>query len=84
MELIKKFIQDFIKAEYNCIKTEYDFCFSDKEYELLRKEASIFYHSYLGEQFYRGIEEDEFEEIDDDVDQLHLLHINAGRFLVLL
>ena len=48
MEDIKNFIRKFIVAENNCNKGEYDFTLLDKDYELLRKEASSFFHSYVG------------------------------------
>ncbi|NQY30130.1 MAG: hypothetical protein HRT69_11750 [Flavobacteriaceae bacterium] len=66
MKNIKEFIAKFIVAEHNCNKGEYNFSLSDKDYEFLRIEASSFFHNYVDQHFWRGIEENEFNDIDED------------------
>ncbi|NQY30131.1 MAG: hypothetical protein HRT69_11755 [Flavobacteriaceae bacterium] len=65
MKNIKEFIAKFIVAEHKCNKGEYNFNLSDKDYELLRKEASSFFHSHADQHFWRGIEEDELEDMSE-------------------
>jgi len=66
MKNIKELIERFIVAEHKCNKGEYNFNLSDKDYELLRKEASSFFHNDVDKHFWRGVEEDEFNDIDED------------------
>ena len=66
MKRVKKFIENFIFSEYKCKKGEYNFSLSDDSYEVLRINASSFFHNYFDENFWRGVEEDELENMDDE------------------
>jgi len=66
MKNIKKFISNFIQAEFDCLKIEYDFVISDELYEKCRTILVDFYHNLNKNQHWRGIEEADFGDFDKE------------------
>ena len=66
MKDIKQFIEQFILDEYNCLRADYDFSIPDAAYEQLRLKASANFIEANKQDYWRGLEEDDVADLDED------------------
>jgi hypothetical protein len=76
MEDIKEFINAFIKDEYICNKSNYNFSISDAEYEKMRLKVKSYFHTVNNQEYWRGLEEDEVRELDAKMKDLYFQNVD--------
>lgn len=71
MKDIKQFIEQFILDEYNCLRADYDFSIPDAAYEQLRLKASANFIEANKQDYWRGLEEDDVADLDEDTKKMY-------------